>query len=83
MMAVAITTRPSFRQEKPHRLFAGAAGYRTVLPNYVRPNYDVTPDGRRFLMLQPISRTEAPVSEIHVVLNWSEDLKRLAPGKNP
>jgi hypothetical protein len=83
MMAVEITTRPSFRQERPHRLFAGAAGYKTVLPNYVRPNYDVTPDGQRFLMLQPIHQKDAPVSEIHVVLNWAEDLKRLAPAKKP
>jgi tRNA A-37 threonylcarbamoyl transferase component Bud32 len=83
MMAVEIATRPSFRQERPHRLFAGAAGYKTVLPNYVRPNYDVTPDGQRFLMLQPIQQKDAPISEIHVVLNWAEDLKRLAPAKKP
>ena len=46
-------------------------------------NYDVTPDGQRFLMLRPISQKNEPVTEIHVVLNWSEDLKRLAPAKQP
>jgi hypothetical protein len=32
-------------------------------------NYDVTPDGQRFLMLRPISQKDEPVTEIHVVLN--------------
>lgn len=83
MMAVEITTQPSFRQEKPRRLFGGAARYKPVAPNYVRPNYDVTPDGQRFLMLQPIGAKDAPSSEIHVVLNWFEDLKRLTPPNKP
>ncbi len=81
LMATEITTRPDFRQGKRQRLFAGAAGYKTAMASYVRPNYDVSPDGQRFLMLKPVGREDAPVSDIHVVLNWSEDLKRLAPAK--
>ena len=38
-------------------------------------NYDVTADGQRFVMVDP-----AP-SEIHVVLNWFEELKRRAAAK--
>jgi serine/threonine-protein kinase len=39
--------------------------------------YDVTPDGRRFLMLkQPPARAKP---ELVVVLNWFEELGRLAP----
>ena len=79
MMAVTITTDPVFSQQKPRRLFSGTSRYQPVKFNYVRPNYDVSHDGNRFLMLQSVGRQEAPVTEIHVVLNWSEALKRLAP----
>jgi hypothetical protein len=40
----------------------------------VWPNYDVTPDGRRLLMVRS-SRQEAP-SRVNIVLNWLDDLKR-------
>jgi Tol biopolymer transport system component len=79
MMAVDITTRDGFSQGKPHRLFSGAAGFQPVMPNYVRANYDVSPDGQRFLMLQPVGQEDSPITEIHVVLNWGEQLKQLAP----
>jgi len=38
--------------------------------------YDISPDGKRFLMLQ---RTDAerPATQINVVVNWMEELKRL------
>jgi Tol biopolymer transport system component len=39
-------------------------------------NYDVTPDGR-FLML----RREAGGGHLRIVLNWTEELKRLVPTK--
>jgi hypothetical protein len=39
-------------------------------------NYDVTADGQRFLMIKD-SDTEVFPSQINVVLNWSEELKRL------
>jgi serine/threonine protein kinase len=39
-------------------------------------NYDVSPNGESFLM---IKRTTEPPRKIHVVLNWFEELKRLAP----
>ena len=44
---------------------------------YSRPNYDVFPDGS-FLMLKPVEQ-EQRVTQINVVLNWSEELKRLVP----
>ena len=43
--------------------------------------YDVSPDGRRFLMIKPVVGTEqgdTPPS-IVVVQNWTEELKRLVP----
>ena len=41
-------------------------------------NYDVSPDGKRFLMVkQPANQAAAP--QIIVVQNWFEELKRLVP----
>ena len=42
-------------------------------------NYDVSPDGQRFPVLKPVEQKEAPLTQINVVLNWSEELKRLVP----
>ena len=35
--------------------------------------YDVTPDGQRFLMIKEDASSES--NEIHVVLNWFEELR--------
>ena len=45
------------------------------------PNYDVSRDGRRFLMIQPSARENATPTEIIVVVNWFDELKRLVPTK--
>ena len=41
----------------------------------VLPDYDVTPDGTKFVLLT--IKPEAAATEIHVVLNWFEELNRL------
>ncbi len=41
-------------------------------------NYDVSPDGRRFLMVKP--RPISEPREVTVVLNWFEELNRIVPG---
>jgi hypothetical protein len=41
------------------------------------PNYYVTPDGWRFLMMKPEQESEP--TEFRIVLNWLEDPKRLVP----
>ena len=40
-------------------------------------NYDVSPDGRRFLVVKDAPREKAP--SLVVVEHWFEELKRLAP----
>jgi serine/threonine-protein kinase len=77
MMAVPVDTTAGFSAGKPHELFKG--NYAPSHGGYVRANYDVSPDGRRFLMLQPADAGATPPSQITVVLNWSEELKRLVP----
>jgi hypothetical protein len=70
MMAVPVAAGPSFSAGKPRLLFEGRyAG-----------GYDVSPDGRRFLMIR-IEEESADKTELHVVLNWFEELKRLVPTK--
>ena len=39
-------------------------------------NFDVTPDGRRFVMMQEDPEMRA---QFNVVLNWFDELKRLVP----
>jgi serine/threonine-protein kinase len=74
MMAVDIATHPSFAAGKPRVLFEG----RYEPSPATSPNYDVSPDGQRFLMLKSAEAGEAP-TQINVVLNWFEELKRRVP----
>ena len=74
MMAVAITTQPSFSAGTPKVLFQG----QYQLLSLSTPNYDVSPDGQRFLMLKPDQETQS-ATQINVVLNWFEELKQKVP----
>ena len=68
MMAVAVTTEPTFTIGTPEVLFEEP---------YYRSggrHYDLAPDGR-LLMIKEHSATK----NIHVVFNWFEELKRLVP----
>jgi Tol biopolymer transport system component len=71
MMSVEVKTSPTLVVGKPRRLFEG----RYEMNDGVFANYDVTPDGQRLLMVK--GAQEATV--INVVLNWAEEVKRLAP----
>jgi len=44
------------------------------------PAYDVSPDGQHFYFLQRANKTQQQ-ENINIVLNWSEELKRLVPGR--
>jgi len=45
-------------------------------------NYDVSPDGQRFLMVKASKQTEAAPTQINIVQNWFEELKqRVRAGK--
>ena len=69
MMAVAIETDPEFSSEAPRFLFEWK-----FQPE--RTNYDVTPDGNRFVMIRD---EREPLVELNLILDWSEELKRLVP----
>jgi len=79
MFAVSVPTEPALKVERPVELFQG--------PYYIspggspRPQYDVTPDGQRFLLLSSAPGANASVARprIVVVQNWFDELKRLVP----
>ena len=74
MMAVDISTQPVFTPGKPKMLFEG----RYLTTNAALPFYAVTSDGQRFLMVKT-SEQQLAATQINVVLNWFEELKRRAP----
>jgi len=77
MMAVPVTFQPEFSAGKPVALFEGP-----WLPTpRTTPNYDVSRDGQRFLMLKSADEDQG-AQQIVVVQNWLEELKqRMAAGK--
>ena len=66
-------TPPEFGAEPPRLLFGGP--YVNV-PGF---SYDVAPDGQRFIMIR--GAEEGKVTQLKVVLNWFEELKRGVPGR--
>jgi Tol biopolymer transport system component len=76
VMAVPITTTPTFTAGRPRVLFEGP--FRVGGPTR---EYDVTPDGQHFLMLQDVQQPAARISQIVIVQNWAEELKQRVPGK--
>lgn len=71
-MAVALETSAELRAGKPRQLFEGR------FEAHIFPNYDISPAGDRFIMIR--TDLNAP-REIHIVLNWFNELERLVPTK--
>ncbi len=76
MMAVAVGSRPTFTAGAPRVLFQGNYGASAGIRGY-----DVTADGRRFLMVQQKERPRVSASEMILVQNWLEELKARVPAK--
>jgi eukaryotic-like serine/threonine-protein kinase len=79
MFAVTAQTTPKLKIGTPVQLFQGR--YYIPATGSPRPQYDVTADGQRFLMLANNTGTDSTAdrSRIVVVQNWFEELKRLVP----
>jgi len=75
-MAVSVTTEPSFQTEAPHILFEDKYDPGTYIP---MPNYSVTPDGSRIIMVKPDDEL-GKSSEIRIVFNWLDEIEKLVPG---
>jgi serine/threonine-protein kinase len=75
MMSVEVNSAHGFTFGKPRVLFTGR--YRPSSNWWARPNYDVSADGQRFLMLKTAGENSPPPTEVNVVLNWTAELRRL------
>jgi dipeptidyl aminopeptidase/acylaminoacyl peptidase len=81
MMAVSYTSSSEFRASAPKRLwqwqYSAGNGASCGMPGVSSSNYDVTPDGQRFLMVKEQS---APLggTKVVVVLNWADQLKEMS-----
>jgi hypothetical protein len=75
-MSVNVERGSSWVAGTPTNLFEGPY-YNGVVGSHVNRTYDVSPDGRRFLMIkEPEPATSA---NLIVVQNWFEELKARVP----
>jgi serine/threonine-protein kinase len=77
--SAAARSQSPLQFDAPRLLFEARPGeYDATAPDR---SWDVTADGQRFLLMRPVESTDRPVTAMHVVLNWADELKRLAPAK--
>jgi hypothetical protein len=79
MMAVSVDTAVAqLRASAPKKLFEGSyyegTGASCEMGGPSSANYDVTPDGQRFLMVKD-STAEIAGTQVVVVLNWAGELR--------
>jgi len=72
VMAAGVTYAPSFKIGAAQRLFEaiGQAFVGTYAP------FDVTADGKKFLLSMPAAQQNTPQPPLNVVLNWTALLKK-------
>ncbi len=80
MMAVPVSTQPSFQAGRPQLLWEGEYTYGLSsscgLRGVTFTSYDVSLDGQRFLMIKDNDQNMY-ATKIVVVVNWVEELKRI------
>lgn len=74
-MAVDVKTEAAFSAGRPKLLYAGR------YTGNAYGSHDISPDGRRFLRIQPTEPAQAG-AQINVVINWFEELKQRVPTGN-
>ena len=76
LLAAPVQTDSTFSRGTPQLLFE------TISPSVEGRMYDIAPDGERFLLITPGAQADgadATVPQIHVVLNWFEELNARVP----
>jgi serine/threonine-protein kinase len=81
MMVVAVSTGLTFKAGRPWELWKGhySHGMSTSCgpPGATSSNYDVTADGKRFLMVRDDDQDRATSKQIVVVQGWVDELRRM------
>ena len=82
MMVVAVSTAPAFKAGRPQELWKGhySHGFSASCgpPGATSSNYDATPDGSRFLMIEDEAPDKALSKHVVVALNWADEVRRLS-----
>jgi hypothetical protein len=72
-------------QAKPFAIGNPSAAFATTLPpnSGLARSYDAMPDGKHFLVIKNVAQNGAAEqpNQLRVILNWDEELNRLAPAK--
>ncbi len=76
VMSVQVGPGPAFSATQPKPVVNSP-----VFTGYSSRSYDVSPDGKRFLIVESTS-TGAPATSITVVLNWAKQLERRGSGRD-
>jgi hypothetical protein len=81
-MSVTIETQPTFRPGAPTLMFELPPIYSSGFAQ-LRRQWDVAPDGKRFLILAPGAGAtgESGRPRMVFVVNWLEELRRVAATK--
>ena len=70
-------------QQKPFVIAKPSAAFQFGFPPRAGPErfFDVSPDGKHFLAVRSVAQKDeaAQPNQLRIVLNWDEELKRLAP----
>jgi eukaryotic-like serine/threonine-protein kinase len=82
MMSVEMKTAPTLNAGRPKELWRGHYSHGMSSscgpPGATSSNYDVTADGKRFLMIKDDDQDRAASRQIVVVLGWADELRRTA-----
>jgi Tol biopolymer transport system component len=82
MMAVRISAGDPLSSSRPQELWKGKYSHGMSsscgLPGLSSSNYDVTPDGQRFLMINDDEPATMQSREAVLVQNWTDELRRLS-----
>ena len=73
VMATAVATKPTFSLGTPKALFRSI--YVPANTTNSGTPWDISPDGKRFLMMKEAGSAGGP-RKINIVLNWLEELKQ-------
>ena len=81
-MVADVELEPTFKLGKSRILFKGNYYFKTIPRNFVL--WDISPDGKRFLMIKPeiVTSPESAAAaprKINIVVNWFEALKERVP----
>ena len=80
IVAISVQAEPTFSFGTPRHLFKNI--YKRA-EDLFGISWDISPDGKRFLMLKEAADTGKPAAEtprkINIVLNWFEELKQRVP----